>query len=111
MLAVARSAGPWDRARRLQSEAALFASDGDHERAVVAAIESIEICEALDHVFDPIRSRIIAARSLIALDRDDEARQLLNRAVSDSEAIGAGRLAAEARSLLDDENPQVAARR
>ncbi len=111
MLSVARSAGPWDRARRLQAEAVLAAFDGDHARAVDSAIQSIEICESLSHVFDPIRSRIIAARSLIALERDDEARPLLEHAIADAESIGAERLAAEARSLIGGASPQMTAER
>ncbi len=109
ILASARSGGPWDRVRRLQAEAALAAHDGDHERAVAAATESIQICEALEHVFDPIRSRIVAARSLIALDRDAGARSLLQRAIADAESIGADLLAAEARSLFGDGDQRLAA--
>jgi len=111
MLSVARSAGPWDRARRLQVEAVLAAFDGDHDRAVDAAMQSIEICESLGHVFDPIRSRIIAARSLVALGRDAEAGSLLNQAIADAESIGASRLVDEARSLFGGEAQQVAAER
>jgi hypothetical protein len=111
LLAVARPGGPWDRARRLQAEAVLAAFDGDHLQAVDRAMQSIEICESLEHVFDPIRSRIIAARSLIALDRGDEAASLLQRAIVDAESIGAGRLADEARSLLGGDNQRLAAER
>jgi hypothetical protein len=100
VLAAGRPGGSWDRARRLQAEAALAAFDGDHEAAVDAATQSIEICESLGHVFDPIRSRIIAARSLLALDRDDEARSLLNQAIAGAESIGAHLLVEEAASLL-----------
>ncbi len=111
LLAAARSSGLWDRARRLQAEAVLSAFDGDHGRAVDLAKESLEICESLEHVFDPIRSQIIAARSLIALDRDGEARSLLQQAIAGAESIGAGHLAADARSLLGDDDQQKAADR
>ncbi|MDH3250291.1 MAG: AAA family ATPase, partial [Acidimicrobiia bacterium] len=111
MLALARPGGPWDRARRLQAEAVLAAFDNDHERAVEAAMQSVEIGESLEHVFDPIRSRIIAARSLLALGRDAEARPLLDHAIAGAESIGAGHLAAQASSLLGGEGRPSAARR
>jgi tetratricopeptide (TPR) repeat protein len=110
MLSVARSAGPWDRARRLQAEAVLAAFDGEHDRAVDAAMQSIEICESLGHVFDPIRSRMIASRSLVALGRDAEAGALLDQAIADAESIGADHLAAQASSFLGGEGRQSAAR-
>ena len=100
VLAAARPGGAWDRARRLQAEAALAAHDGDHSGAVAAAMLSIEICESLGHVFDPIRSRIIAARSLLAVDRDDEARSLLAQAIAGAGSIGAHLLVEEAALLL-----------
>lgn len=111
MLAAATAGGPWDRVRRLQALAVLAAHDGDHDRAVEAALESLEIGESLEHVFDPIRSRIIAARSLIALDRAGEAAPLLERAAADASSIGAGLLESEARSLLDDDQSGRAAER
>jgi hypothetical protein len=111
LLAASRPGSPWGRARVLQAEAVLAAFDGDHDLAVDAAMRSIEICESLGHVFDPIRSRIIAARSLIALARDDEARSLLAQAIADAESIGAGPLAADARSLLGHERQRRAAER
>jgi hypothetical protein len=111
MLALARPGGPWDRARRLQAEAVLAAFDDDHDRSVEAAMQSVEIGESLEHVFDPIRSRIIAARSLVALGRDAEARPLLDQAIAGAESIGAGHLAAAARAVLGEENPRLAAER
>lgn len=111
MLAAARPGGPWDRARRLQAEAVLAAHDGDHDRAVDLATESIEICESLEHLFDPIRSRIIVARSLIALERDGEAAPMLQQAIDDADSIGASLLADLARALVGGQSQQEAARR
>jgi class 3 adenylate cyclase/tetratricopeptide (TPR) repeat protein len=111
LLSAARPGGPWDRARRLQARAVLAAHDGDHGGAVDAAMQSIEICESLEHVFDPIRSRLIAAKSLVALDRAEEATPLLERALDDASSIGAGLLASEARSLLGGDRARRAAGR
>ncbi len=111
MLAAARPGGPWDRARRLQAQAVLSAFDGDHSRAVDAAMESVEICESLEHVFDPIRSRIIAAKSLIALDRAEEAEPLLDQAIAAADSIGASLLASQARSLRGESQGLRAAER
>ncbi len=111
LLGVARPLGPWGRARMLQAEAVLAAFDGDHARVIELAAESIEICESLGHVFDPIRSRIIAARSLIALDRLEEAEPLLRGAIADADSIGAGHLTSEARSLLGGDSQKLAAGR
>lgn len=74
-------------------------------------MESVEICESLEHVFDPIRSRIIAAKSLIALDRAEEAEPLLDQAIAAADSIGASLLASQARSLRGESQGLRAAER
>lgn len=105
----ARAGRPWGKARLQHAQGVLAEAQGDHQAAVDLALGSIRVLEPLGHVFDPTRSRILAGRNLIHLDRAEEAVPLLERAIADAEQMGAQLLVNAARDILDEAGQRQAA--
>jgi hypothetical protein len=99
----ARSVSPFGSGRLRHAEAVVAQVEGDHQVAVDRALEAVQIHESLGHVFDPVRARILAGRSLIALGRDGEAVDQLEAARIGAVQMGAMLLLDEIDELLGKE--------
>ncbi len=104
----ARPHGRYPQGRLLQAKALLAESRNQPDEAFEHSTEAIRLHEELDHVFDPTRARIIAARSLIALGRDGEAAPLLERALQDAHSMGATLLVNRVQALQTEQGAAAA---
>lgn len=99
LLDIARGGDDWVDALLGACRGLLEEQDGALESAISRHRRVWELGEPLGQRFEPTRSRIDAARCLQALGRTDEASELLDEALHDVDAMGAGLLAGQVAEL------------